>query len=77
MVNVTVSKGLPIEQVPSLLGLNCTGATRLLAVNHLSRRPARDAAAGYSDSIPVGQVINWSYNGKLNATHAPYGVDGH
>jgi len=72
-VNVTVSKGLPIEQVPSLLGLNCTGATRLLGVSHL-KAACPDAAAGYSDSIPVGQVINWSYNNKLNATNAPYGA---
>ena len=72
-VNVTVSNGLPIESVPSLGGLGCAGATRLLAVNHLKGLcPA--AAAGYSDSVPIGQVINWSYNSKLDATHAPYGA---
>jgi serine/threonine-protein kinase len=71
-VSVTVSKGLPIESVPSLLGLGCAGATRLLAVNHL-KGLCPSAAAGYSGTIPVGQVINWSYNNKLNATNAPYG----
>jgi len=72
-VNVTVSKGLPIESVPSLGGLGCAGATRLLAVNHLKGLcPA--TAAVYSDSVPIGQVINWSYNNKLDATHAPYGA---
>jgi serine/threonine-protein kinase len=72
-VNVTVSKGLPIESVPSLAGLGCAGATRLLAVNHL-KGLCPSAAAGYSDSVPIGQVINWSYNNKLDATHAPYGA---
>ena len=71
-VNVEVSKGLPIESVPSLGGLGCAGATRLLAVNHLAGScPA--AVAAYSSSVPTGQVINWSDNGKLDPAHAPYG----
>jgi serine/threonine-protein kinase len=72
VVNVFVSKGLPIENVPSLLGLGCNGATRLLAVNHLKGLcPA--ANAGYSNTVQVGQVINWSYANTLDPTHAPYG----
>jgi serine/threonine-protein kinase len=69
---VVVSKGLPIEQVPSLTGLGCAGATRLLAVNHL-KGSCPTANAGYSATVPTGQVINWSYDNKLDATHAPYG----
>jgi len=72
VVNIEVSKGLPIESLPSLDGLGCAGATRLLAVNHLKGScPA--TAAGYSNTVPTGQVINWSYNNKLDATDAPYG----
>jgi len=72
-VDVTLSSGLPTENVPSLLGLGCNGASRLLAVNHL-KASCPTAAAGYSNSVPVGQVINWSYDNKLNARHAPYGA---
>lgn len=72
-IHVAVSNGLPNEGVPSLLGLGCAGATRLLAVNHL-KGICPSAQAGYSSTIPVGQVINWSYNNKLNAGHAPYGA---
>jgi eukaryotic-like serine/threonine-protein kinase len=71
-VSVIVSRGLPVEHIPSLLGLGCNGATRLLKVNHLNGA-CPNAAAAYSNSVPVGQVINWSYNDKLNATTAPYG----
>jgi serine/threonine protein kinase/beta-lactam-binding protein with PASTA domain len=71
-VSVTVSKGLPSEHVPSLLGLGCDGAQRLLEVNHL-KGACPSAAAAYSSSVAVGQVINWSYNNKLDASSAPYG----
>ncbi|MGH9043763.1 MAG: protein kinase domain-containing protein [Acidimicrobiales bacterium] len=71
-VNVVVSTGLPVERVPSLTGLGCAGATRLLAVSHL-KAACPPAAAGYSDSVQVGEIINWSYDNKLNATRAPYG----
>jgi len=72
-IHVAVSNGLPRESVPSLLGLGCAGATRLLAVNHL-KGVCPNAQAGYSSTVPVGQVINWSYNNTLNAKHAPYGA---
>jgi serine/threonine-protein kinase len=71
-VTVAVSTGLPIETVPSLTGLGCDGATRLLAVSHLKGQ-CPVASAAYSGTIPTGQVINWSYNNVLDATHAPYG----
>ncbi len=72
-ITVALSSGLPIETIPSLLGVGCNGATRLLQVNHLKAScPA--AAAGYSASVPIGQVINWSYDNKLDAKRAPYGA---
>jgi serine/threonine-protein kinase len=41
-------------------------------VNHLKGScPA--AAAGYSTTVQTGQVINWSYDNKLDPTQAPYG----
>ncbi|MGH9046898.1 MAG: PASTA domain-containing protein, partial [Acidimicrobiales bacterium] len=72
-LNVTLSSGLPAETIPSLKGLGCNGAKRLLAVSHLKGScPA--STAGYSASVPVGQIINWSYGNKLDAKHAPYGA---
>jgi serine/threonine-protein kinase len=72
VVNVEVSKGLPTESVPSLTGLDCAGATRLLAADHL-KGSCPPAAAGYSTTVQTGQVINWSYDNKLDPTQAPYG----
>jgi serine/threonine-protein kinase len=72
VVTVVLSNGLPMESVPSLVGLSCYGAARVLAVAHL-KAACPQAAAAYNDAVPAGQVINWSYNNKLNATQAPYG----
>ena len=69
---VVTSKGPPPERVPSLLGLNCVGAQRLLAAYHLVGL-CPSAAAAYENSIPAGQVINWSWANQLNVTSAPYG----
>ena len=72
-VSVVSSSGPPIVPIPALsgLGLDCAGATKLLATDHfVAKCPALEA---YSATVPIGQVINWSYNGQLNATHAPYG----
>ncbi len=72
-VTVQLSSGLPVESIPSLLGVGCNGATRLLQVNHLKAScPA--AAAAYSATVPVGQVINWSYDNRVDAKRAPYGA---
>ena len=60
-------------QVPPLagLGLDCAGATKLLAADHfVAKCPALVA---YNAAGPDGQVINWSYDGRLNAPTAPYG----
>ena len=72
VVTVVVSTGLPMEPVPSLVGLSCYGATQVLAVAHL-KAACPQAAAAYNDAVPAGQVINWSYDNRLNATQAPFG----
>jgi eukaryotic-like serine/threonine-protein kinase len=72
VVTVVVSTGWPTESVPSLVGLSCYGATRVLAVAHLEAA-CPQAAAAYNDAVPAGQVINWSYDNRLNATQAPFG----
>jgi len=72
-VTVFLSRGLPRETIPSLLGLGCNGATRLLAVNHL-KGVCPPGVAAYNNNVGVGQVVDWSYNNKLDATHAPYGA---
>ena len=72
-VAVVASAGPPIVRVPPLagLGLDCAGATKLLAADHfVAKCPALVA---YNASVPTGQVINWSYDGRLNAPTAPYG----
>lgn len=30
--------------------------------------------SAYSATVPVGQVIGWSYGGRVNVGHAPYGA---
>src|SRR3984957_15879316 len=72
-VTVVLSKGPPPEQVPSLLNLNCNAALRLLTEAHL-KGSCPPETAGYSNTVALGQVINWSYDGKLNSTTAPYGA---
>ena len=72
VVHVVPSKGLPSEQIPSLAGgLTCDTAVRLLAEAHF--KATCPALLAYTTTVPSGQIINWSYDGKLNATVAPYG----
>jgi serine/threonine-protein kinase len=70
-IEVVPSKGLPPETIPSLSGLDCTGAQRVLTVANLVGTCPTSAAA-YSTTVPQGQVISWSYNGATNPTVAPY-----
>ena len=71
-VSVVPSRGVPNVTVPSLTGLDCTGASRVLAAAHL--KAVCPVLQSYEQSIPAGQVINWSYNNHLNPTVAPYGA---
>jgi serine/threonine protein kinase/beta-lactam-binding protein with PASTA domain len=72
VVHVVPSKGLPSESIPSLAGgLTCDTAVRLLAEAHF--KATCPALLAYTTTVPSGQIINWSYDGKLNATVAPYG----
>ncbi len=70
-VQVVLSKGLPPERVPSLAGLDCAGAQRVLGLESLyGSCPA--SATQYSSSVPSGQVISWSYQGIERPTTAPW-----
>jgi serine/threonine-protein kinase len=71
-VTVVASKGPPPVTVPSLAGLDCGTAQRLLAVSHLVGVCAPGAQA-YSATVPAGQVINWAGNGQANPSTAPEG----
>jgi|HubBroStandDraft_1064217.scaffolds.fasta_scaffold23112_1 beta-lactam-binding protein with PASTA domain/tRNA A-37 threonylcarbamoyl transferase component Bud32 len=71
-LTVVLSKGPPPEAVPSLLLLNCNAAIRILQEVHLKGSCPPETAA-YSNSIPLGQIINWSYANKADAGRAPYG----
>lgn len=70
-IRVVVSSGLPSEPIPSLTGLGCNGATRLLEVNHL--KAVCPVITAYSSTVPAGMVVNWSYNNKIDPKQAPYG----
>lgn len=70
-VRVVPSAGPPLVAVPSLAGLDCTGADRVLALAHL--KAACPQLSAYDDTLPAGQVINWSYDGRLDPSSAPYG----
>ncbi len=73
-VRVVPSAGLPTVSVPSLsgLGLTCTTAAKLLAQDHFTTHCP--ALLAYSTTVPANQVINWSYDGKLDPGSAPYGA---
>lgn len=70
-VKVVVSRGLPVEKVPSLLGFDCAGAQRILRVVNLYGS-CPPAAAQYSSSVPSGQVITWTYLATNRPTSAPW-----
>ncbi len=70
-ISVVVSKGLPLEQVPPLAGLDCAAAQRVLAVANLYGTCPPQAAA-YSATVPGGQVISWSFGGREQPTKAPW-----
>ena len=70
-VQVVLSKGLPPERVPSLSGLDCAGAQRVLGLENLYGS-CPSSAAQYSSSVPTGQVISWSYQGVEHPTTAPW-----
>ncbi|SRR5579875_268291 len=72
VVTVVLSKGPPFESFQSLAGLDCDAAVRVLAEAHL-KGVCPSQAAAYSDTVPAGQVINWSWDNKLNVQRAPYG----
>jgi serine/threonine-protein kinase len=71
-VSVVPSKGPPSVSVPSLLGVDCSVAIRLLAEAHL--KADCPALSAYSAATPVGQVLNWSYDKQINPVNAPYGA---
>ena len=56
--------------MPSLTGMNCTQATQALTTAHLK---GGCIAGQYSDTVPNGQAISWSYDGAQSPQTAPYG----
>ncbi len=73
VIHVVPSSGLPSVGVPSLSGLTCNAATRVLEDDHFKATCPALLAYTTAGTIPAGQVINWSYNSQLNAKTAPYG----
>jgi len=73
-ITVIPSAGPPLVTVPTLSGqgLDCTGAAKALASAHL--KSDCPALIAYSSTVPAGQVINWSYEAKVDVASAPYGA---
>ncbi|MGH9109930.1 MAG: protein kinase domain-containing protein [Acidimicrobiales bacterium] len=73
-VTVVPSEGPPSVVVPSLSGgIGCAVAERLLAEAHLKATCPALLAFTTAGTVAAGDVINWSYGGKLDPTSAPYG----
>ena len=75
VVHLVPSAGPPSVNVPSLTGagnVTCPLARQLLAQSHL--RANCPALSAYTKTVPQGDVINWSYAGKIDPTTAPYGA---
>lgn len=72
-ISVIPSAGPPLVAVPTLSGqgFGCTAAGKALASAHL--KSDCPALLAYSSTVPAGQVINWSYQAKVNVASAPYG----
>ncbi|HUY21933.1 MAG TPA: PASTA domain-containing protein [Acidimicrobiales bacterium] len=61
IITVTVSAGPPIENIPSLTGQTCSGATTTLQAVGLVTSCVNE----YTESgVPSGQVIDWSPTGQ-------------
>jgi len=73
VIHVVPSAGLPSVAVPSLAGLTCDAATRLLEEAHFKATCPALLAYTTDGKVPEGDIINWSYDNKLNVTTAPYG----
>ena len=72
-VQIVPSSGKPSVDVPSLLGdIDCAYAARLLQIAHLQANCP--ALLAYTKTVPKNDIINWSYNRKLDVTRAPYGA---
>ena len=69
-LSVVPSIGPPAVAVPSLTGMNCAQATTALTNAHLK---GGCIAGQYSDTVPNGVAITWSYDGAQDPQTAPYG----
>jgi beta-lactam-binding protein with PASTA domain/tRNA A-37 threonylcarbamoyl transferase component Bud32 len=73
IVRILPSAGLPRVTVPQLSSsMDCAIARQLLGEAHLQARCP--ALLAYSSTVPKGNVLNWSYDAKLDPTSAPYGA---
>jgi eukaryotic-like serine/threonine-protein kinase len=73
-VEVVPSSGEPTVQVPLLSagGVNCQLADQLLSEAHL--KAECPASQIYTKTVHDGDVISWTYGGKLDPKIAPYGA---
>jgi eukaryotic-like serine/threonine-protein kinase len=69
-LSVIPSLGPPSVAVPSLTNMNCATGAATLKTAHLQ---GNCAAGQYSDTVPNGTLISWSYQGQPTPTKAPYG----
>lgn len=70
VITVVPSAGPPPVTVPSLTGMNCSGAQAALSNVHLK---GVCTAPVYNDAVVSGGVISWSYGSTQQPTTALYG----
>jgi beta-lactam-binding protein with PASTA domain/tRNA A-37 threonylcarbamoyl transferase component Bud32 len=73
LVRIVPSSGKPMESIPQLSSsIDCSIVRQLLSEKHF--KVECPALSAYSKTVPKGDVINWSYHGKLDPMIAPYGA---
>lgn len=70
-VQVALSRGPAPVVVPKVAGLTCAAAKEALAKVQLTGDCPKDQRA-YNETVPKGQVISYSVDGRQNKPKAPY-----
>ena len=70
-VTLELSRGLPPVTIPSLSGYSCAQAQAALSAVHLTGT-CPDAAAAYSATVPLNQVISYTFGSIVSPKSVPY-----
>jgi len=70
-VSVVVSGGKPEVSIPSLTNMTCAQAATALQSAHFT---SVCSPGTYSNTVPTGVLVLWSFGSTPNPTRAPYGA---